>query len=135
MNSENYSLIPLLPRLSKILEKLIKVRFTSYLNKYNIISDSQYGFRTNMSTSGTLIYLIEFVTDVLEKCDICYFVSIDIKKTFDTIYHTILIKKLQLYGIRDTVLNLIISYQNNGKQYVNILDANSTSLYINCGVP
>ena len=40
--------ISLLTQLSKLLEKLIKVRFTSYLNTYNIISDSQYGFMANM---------------------------------------------------------------------------------------
>ena len=39
---------------------IIKVIFTSYLNKCNIISDSQYGFRANMSTSDSLIDTIEF---------------------------------------------------------------------------
>ena len=69
MSAENYRPISLLPQLFKIPEKLIKVRFTSYLNKYNIISDSQYGFRANMSTSDALIDTIEFVNDTLEKCD------------------------------------------------------------------
>ena len=41
LNLENYRPISLLPQLSKILEKFIKVQFTRYLNKYNIISDSQ----------------------------------------------------------------------------------------------
>ena len=83
---------------------MIKVRFTSYLNQYNIISDSQYGFRANMSTSDALIDTIEYVTDALEKCDKCSIVSI---KVFDTIDHSILIKKLHLYGIRYTALKLI----------------------------
>ena len=65
LNVENFRTISLLPQLSKILEKLIKVRFTSYINKYNIISDSQYCFKANMSTSGALIGTIEFVTVVM----------------------------------------------------------------------
>ena len=65
MSADNYRTISLLPQLSKILEKLIKVRFTSYLNKYNIISDWQYGFRANMSTSDALI-------DTIELIQICY---------------------------------------------------------------
>ena len=85
-----------------------------------------------MSTSDALIGTIEFVTDALEKCTKCFTVSIDLKKAFDTIDHSILIKKLHLYEIRDTALNLI-SYLNNRKQYVNIHDANSTLLDINCG--
>ena len=35
----------------------------------------------------------------------------------------------------DTALNLIISYPHNRKQYVDIHDANSILLDINCGVP
>ena len=83
---ENYRPISLFGQLSKILEKFIKVRFTSYLNKYNI-SDSQYGVRANMSTSGALIDTFEFVTDALENCDKCSIVSIDLEKVFDTIDH------------------------------------------------
>ena len=52
-----------------------------------------------MSKSYALIDTIEFVTDALEKCDKCSIVSIDLKNTFGTIDHSILIKKLQLYGI------------------------------------
>ena len=74
LSTENNRPISILPQLSKILEKLIKVRFTSYLNKYNIISDSHNGFKANMSTSDALIDTIEFVTDALEKCDKCYIV-------------------------------------------------------------
>ena len=39
LSAENYRPKSLLPQLSKILVKLIKVRFTSYLNKCNIIID------------------------------------------------------------------------------------------------
>ena len=35
-SAKNYRPISLLPQLSKLIEKLIKVRFTSYLKKYNI---------------------------------------------------------------------------------------------------
>ena len=40
LSAENHRQISLLPQLSKTLEKLIKVRFISYINKYNIISYS-----------------------------------------------------------------------------------------------
>ena len=57
--SEKYRPISLLPQLSKILEKLINIRFTRYLlNKYNIISNSQYGFRSSMSTYDAFIILM-----------------------------------------------------------------------------
>ena len=46
---ENYRPISLLPQFSKLLEKLIKVRILKFLNKFNIISDTQYGFRKNVN--------------------------------------------------------------------------------------
>ena len=66
LSTENYRQISLLPQLSKIREKLINLRFTSYLNTYNSIRDSQYGFKANISTYDALIDTIEFVIDVLE---------------------------------------------------------------------
>ena len=49
--------------------------------------------------------------------------------------HTILLKKLNHYGIRGIANNLIKSYLSNRKQYVQIGDIKSDLLNINCGVP
>ena len=54
--------ISLLPQFKKILEKLYSDRLDSFLYKYNILSPSQYGFRSNMSTSYALIELVEEIT-------------------------------------------------------------------------
>lgn len=47
----NYRHISLLPQFSKILEKLFINRLDSFLNKYDVLSEHQYGFRNNCSTS------------------------------------------------------------------------------------
>ena len=54
--------ISLLPQFSKILEKLYSDRLDSFLFKYSILSRSQYGFRSNISTSHALIELVEEIT-------------------------------------------------------------------------
>ena len=48
-NIENYRPISILPILSKILEKLIKTRISSFIENNNIINNRQFGFRNNMS--------------------------------------------------------------------------------------
>ena len=44
-------------------------------------------------------------------------IYLDLQKAFDTVNHTILIKKLEIYGIRGTVLQWFMSYQSNRRQY------------------
>ena len=46
----NYRPISLLSCFSKIIEKLVYIRLYSFLNKFNLISENQFGFRRGHST-------------------------------------------------------------------------------------
>ena len=63
-----------------------------FLNKFNILSRSQYGFRSNMSTTEALLDLVEEITS-LEKNKYTVGVFIDLRKAFDTVDHDILCTK------------------------------------------
>ena len=96
----NYRPISLLPQFSKILEKLYNNRLDKFLNKCNILSPSQYGFRSSMSTTEALLDLVEEITTSLEQNKYTIGVFIDLKKAFDTVDHDVLCKKLHFYGLR-----------------------------------
>ena len=51
--------VSLLPQFSEILEKLFNKRLDSFIAKYDILSESQYGFRSNSSSSMALLELFE----------------------------------------------------------------------------
>ena len=55
----NYRPISVLPTFLKIYEKAYYSRLTSYLHKFNILSNDQYGFRKGYSTSYALIDLYD----------------------------------------------------------------------------
>ena len=59
----------------------------------------------------------------------------DLSKEFDTLDHTILISKLQHYGIKGTALQLLLSYLSNRKQFVQYGDILSQKTDILMGVP
>lgn len=63
----NYRPVSLLPEFSKILEKLFNSRLQNFVEKYNLLSNSQYGFRHGCSTSLALIDLVEEITNSIEK--------------------------------------------------------------------
>ena len=62
----NYRPISLLPQFSKILEKCFLTRINSFVIANNILSSSQYGFRTNLSTSLAVIGFIEEITNATD---------------------------------------------------------------------
>ena len=124
-----------LPQFSKILEKLYNNRLDMFINKCNILSPSQYEFRSSMSTTEALLDLVEEITTSLDKNKYTVGVFIDLKKAFDTVDQDILCKKTHFYGLHAVAQKWIHSYLENRKQFVSSNNCLSEILYVLCGVP
>ena len=132
---ENFRSISILSQINKIFEKLIHARLMTFLNKHNLLTNSQFGFRKGHNTSHAINHLNEQVIKNLEKKKVCAILFIDLKAAFDTIDHKLLIEKLDHYGIRDNILSLLTSYLFKRKQYIKSGDIESSILLVLCGVP
>ena len=63
-------------------------------------------------------------------------VFFDLYKAFDTVDHSILLEKLELYGVTDRNHSWFKNYLSNRKQFIQINNEEHTKLEtITCGVP
>ena len=92
----NYRPISLLSILDKRLEKITCVRLKQFLKKHNILSQYQFGFRENHSTSHALIDVAEYVYKSLDDNKLVFGVYIDLKNAFDTVDRDILLHVAKL---------------------------------------
>ena len=109
----NYRPIAVLPFFSKIFEKIVYKYVKDFFDDNNILHDHQFGFRKHHSTSHAVITLVQRVTKALDTGKIIVGVFLNLKKAFDTVDHSILLKKMEKYGIRGNILNWFKSSENN----------------------
>ena len=73
----------------------------NFIEKYHLMHDSQYGFRANTSTSMAILEFLEDEISSLDKKKTTIGVLIDLKKAFDTIDHTLLLKNFNVMVLED----------------------------------
>ena len=135
LDCANYRPITITSTVSKIFEKLVYFRIVSFINKYHILYDFQFGFRKNHSTILALLEVINLINSEHYRNNHVLGIFIDLKKAFDTVNHKILIEKLSHYGIRGSLLLWLKSFLSDRKVFCKIDAAVSDEYVLNCGVP
>ena len=132
---DNYRPISLLSVFSQIFEKIMHKRLYNFLEVNDISHPLQFGFRKKHSTRHTPISMTETIKKSIDNGKFGCGIFMDLKKAFDTVNYTILLKKLEHYGIRGIPLKWFESYLLNMKQYVSINGYSSEELTLRHGVP
>ena len=131
----NYRPISLLSNLNKIIEKLMFRRLYAFLEQYKCIYDLQFGFRENHSTNHAIISIIQKNQDAIQNNNFAVGIFIDLQKAFDTVNHSILLEKLNHYGISGISNTWFKSYLTDRQQFVSIDGENSDLTITEHGVP
>lgn len=126
----NYRPITLIPILSKIFEKCMFKRLTDFCNKFHIVSDQQFGFQKNKSTTLAIFSLMQAILSNINNNYITTGLFFDLSKAFDLVSHDILLQKLEAVGIRGPALQWLSSYLSNRKQCVIINKKNENNVII-----
>ena len=137
----NYRPISLLTTISKVLEKIVYQRVYNFLQDTHQICENQFGFRANHSCEHAIGQVVSSLVKNNENRKYRCCVLLDLSKAFDTIEHTILLNKLELYGIRGNALSWFKSYLTDRKLRVkcktfsNMKEVRSKDFPIEYGTP
>ena len=131
----NYRPISSLPFLSKIFERCMANRIVSFFNRFELFSDRQFGFLKSKSTQDAIFNFTESIYDAIDSFSHNISILVDLKAAFDTVNHTILLNKLERYGVRGHCLQWFESYLSDRKFRVRIGKFFSNEQIVNIGIP
>ena len=133
--AKNYGPVCLLSVVRKVFEKLVNNRIVDHLEKCDLFSDFQYGFRSSRSIADLLTVMSDRITKAFNISGATRAVALDISKAFDRVWHAGLLHKLKSYGISDQIFGLISSFLSNRRLRV-VMDGKSSQEWpVNAGVP
>ena len=125
----------MLSNFNRIFEKLVYSRMESFIEQYDILSPSQYGFRKAHSTQHAILDIVSTIQKNMDKRLFSCGVFIDLKKAFDTVDHKIILHKLEHYGFRGVINKWFSSYLDGRTQTTQIGSYISNKQNTTCGVP
>ncbi len=131
----NYRPVSVLSAVAKIFEKLISHQLSNYLESNKILVNQQSGFRKKHSTETSLLSVTNEWYLNMNNGYLYGVVFLDLKKAFDCVDHSILLRKLELYGIKGLELNWFKSYLSNRIQRCKIGQTISEPQKIRSGIP
>ena len=121
--------------LSKVIERCVYCQLSDYLEKNNLLSPSQYGFRQGRSTVQPITYQIDYIKKNADNGKCTGVLYMDFMKAFDTVNHAGLLHKLRFYGIVGKELDWFTDYLFGRRQYVDYDGCKSDLKYVVNGVP
>ena len=117
---KNYQPVSLLPICGKMLERLIFNEIFRFLIENNWISSNQSGFKPRDSCINQLLSITHEICKSFDDGFEVRDVFLDISKTFDKVWHKVIIIKLKRNGISDELLSIFSDFLKDRKHTVTL---------------
>ena len=113
----NYRPIAITHFIAKVHESVIHYRLQNFMHKFNIIMSTQFGFRSNHSTSTAISYFLNISRNISKNHPFSGAMLLDLSKAFDSLDHDILLAKLFSHGIRGNIYKWFKSFLKDRQIY------------------
>ena len=131
----NYRPVTCLSVLSKVLEKVVCLQITKYMESHNLLPSNQHGFRAGRSTMSALTAIQQEWANNTTQGLISGILLWDLSAAFDTLDTSTLCSKLAIYGFDMLSCNWFRSFLTGRTQRVKIGRSLSSSKRLESGVP
>ena len=135
LNPKNFRPVAILPIFSKVLERVIFNQILQYLSSNNILHPSHHAYRSGHNTTTALIQMYDTWINAYEDKELSGVCLLDMSAAFDIVDHSLLLKKMELYGFGLESLEWIQSYLTDRSQCVSINGSLLKLLPVPTGVP
>ena len=135
LSPSSFRPIAILPTISKLVEKVAQSQILEHLEKNGMLNPTSHAYRTGYSTTSALLELSEELYRGADEKNVSVVMTLDQSAAFDCVQHQILMDKLALYDMDETVLKWISSYLSHRSQFVSVGTARSSIHSMERGVP
>jgi hypothetical protein len=133
--AENYRTISLTSSTCKLFEKVLVRQLLEFLRNKNVVPINQHGFIPGRSAITNLLTSCNQWTKLLDTGKTVDIVYLDFSKAFDRVPLSLLLHKLESYGINGHVLNWIAAFLSSRPFAVNVGSVLSDKKLVISGVP
>ncbi|CAM4552493.1 unnamed protein product [Lepidochelys olivacea] len=131
----NYRPVSLTSAPGKIMEHVLKKTILKHLDERKVIRSSQHGITKGKSCLTNLIAFYDEITGSVDEGKAGDVVFLDFSKAFDTVFHSILARKLKKYRLDEWTIRWIESWLDCRAQRVVINGSISSWQPVSRGVP
>ena len=121
--------------LSKILERIVAIQLNRFIAENKLYYIFQSAFRRGHSTETALQQILNNIYSTLSPSISCQLILLYLSCAFDSLSHSVLISRLEMIGIRGTVLKWFSSYILNRSSSVKICNFSTKSRPLHYVVP
>ena len=133
--AENYRPVSLTSVSCKLLEHVICKHLLNHLERNNILTNLNHGFRSGYSCETQLLITLNDLLHSNDKGLQTNIAILDFSKVFDTVPHEELLCKLESYGIKGSIHKWLRSYLTERHMQVVVEGKTSTKMTVDSGVP
>ena len=132
---ENYQPISISPILSKVYEKLICRKLSSFCEKYGLLPSAQFACRKGLGCTGARLAISHHLQKSLDAGMESYIVHLDFSAAFDTVSHSGLLFKLKSISVGGSVVSICTEFLSDRRQRIVVDGAASKWIPLISGVP